>query len=78
MEGLLEKKLLNTESAVSLAKLPMQIRGFGPVKKTNYDSAMIRRKELLKVLEEEYLNCLPTKTADSTSKYNTGRSLDHG
>ena len=78
MEGLLEKKLLNTESAVSLAKLPMQIRGFGPVKKTNYDLAMIRRKELLKVLEEEYLNCRPTETVDNTSKYNTGRSLDHG
>jgi hypothetical protein len=78
MEGLLEKKLLNTESAVSLAKLPMQIRGFGPVKKTNYDLAMIRRKELLKVLEEEYLNYLPTETLDNTSNYNTGRNLDNG
>ncbi len=34
------------EAAVALAELPLQIRGFGPVKAANYAKAMKRRDEL--------------------------------
>jgi indolepyruvate ferredoxin oxidoreductase len=33
-----------------LAELPLQIRGFGPVKYSNYENAAKRRLELLDVL----------------------------
>jgi len=51
-----------------LARLPMQIRGFGPVKKSNYDSAMIRRKELLKLLEEEHVKWPSAETTENIFK----------
>jgi len=35
------------DAGVALAKLPLQIRGFGPVKMANHQSAMKRRAELL-------------------------------
>lgn len=73
LEGLLEKNSLNTELAVSLARLPMQIRGFGPVKKSNYDSAMIRRKELLKLLEKEHVKWPSAETTENIFK-----SSEHG
>ncbi|MGB5558100.1 MAG: DUF6537 domain-containing protein, partial [Paracoccaceae bacterium] len=38
------------EAAVALAELPLQIRGFGPVKAANYAKAMKRRDELLAAL----------------------------
>ncbi len=37
-------------AAVALAELPLQIRGFGPVKAANHAKAMKRREELLTVL----------------------------
>ncbi len=37
----------NLDTAVALAELPDQIRGFGPVKDTNREKAAIRRTELL-------------------------------
>ena len=39
------------DAAVALAELPLQIRGFGPVKKAGYDAAMKRRAELLAAIE---------------------------
>jgi len=44
---------LNTENlptAVAIADLPDQIRGFGPVKDANREKAMVRRSELLAAL----------------------------
>lgn len=38
------------DAAIALAKLPMDIRGFGPVKKANARQAAKRREELLAVL----------------------------
>ncbi len=37
----------NIEAAVALAELPLQIRGFGPVKRANAEVAAKRRVELL-------------------------------
>jgi len=37
-------------AAVALAELPLQIRGFGPVKRTNAATAAKRREELLAVI----------------------------
>ncbi len=37
----------NIEAAIALAELPMQIRGFGPVKQANATAAEKRREELL-------------------------------
>jgi indolepyruvate ferredoxin oxidoreductase len=39
------------ETAVSLAELPDQIRGFGPVKQANRAKAEARRKRLLESLQ---------------------------
>ncbi|MBV1902851.1 MAG: indolepyruvate ferredoxin oxidoreductase family protein, partial [Marinosulfonomonas sp.] len=39
------------DAAVALAALPMQIRGFGPVKEASYATAMKRRDELLAALK---------------------------
>ncbi|NQZ72317.1 MAG: indolepyruvate ferredoxin oxidoreductase family protein [Dinoroseobacter sp.] len=38
------------EAVVALAKLPLQIRGFGPVKAAHADAASLRRAELLSVI----------------------------
>ena len=38
------------DAVVALAKLPLQIRGFGPVKAANAKSASLRRAELLSVI----------------------------
>ncbi|MBK5934935.1 indolepyruvate ferredoxin oxidoreductase [Rhodovulum imhoffii] len=40
----------NRDAAVALAELPLQIRGFGPVKRANLDKAEDRRKVLLAAL----------------------------
>jgi len=39
------------DAGIALAELPLQIRGFGPVKEANHASAMKRRGELLAALE---------------------------
>ena len=38
------------EAAIALARLPLEIRGFGPVKDANARQAAKRREELLAVL----------------------------
>jgi len=38
------------DAAIALAALPLEIRGFGPVKETNARKAAKRREELLAVL----------------------------
>ena len=38
------------DAAVALAELPLQIRGFGPVKRANHAAAMQRRDEMLAAL----------------------------
>ena len=40
----------NLDAAVALAELPLQIRGFGPVKAANAEKAAARREELLAAL----------------------------
>ena len=40
----------NMDAAVALAELPLQIRGFGPVKAANAEKAAARREELLAAL----------------------------
>jgi indolepyruvate ferredoxin oxidoreductase len=40
------------EALIALAELPLQIRGFGPVKQANEQKAAKRREELLAVLRE--------------------------
>ncbi|MEY8802892.1 indolepyruvate ferredoxin oxidoreductase family protein [Leisingera sp. XS_AS12] len=40
------------DALIALAELPLQIRGFGPVKQTNEQKAAKRREELLAVLRE--------------------------
>ena len=40
------------DAAVALAELPLQIRGFGPVKQKNEANAAKRREELLAVLQQ--------------------------
>ena len=46
--GLLQDDKL--DAAVALAELPLQIKGFGPVKQANEAKAAKRREELLAVL----------------------------
>jgi len=43
----------NTAEAIELARLPLQIRGFGPVKVEAAQKAALRRTQLLEVLREE-------------------------
>ncbi|MEM6596092.1 MAG: DUF6537 domain-containing protein, partial [Pseudomonadota bacterium] len=43
----------NRDAAVALAELPLQIRGFGPVKEANERAAAKRREELLVMLNAE-------------------------
>jgi indolepyruvate ferredoxin oxidoreductase len=50
MKQLLKEADRNPEAAIALAELPMQIRGFGPVKEANATSAAKRRDELLAAL----------------------------
>jgi indolepyruvate ferredoxin oxidoreductase len=38
------------EPAMALARLPLTIRGFGPVKEANADKALARRAELWAVI----------------------------
>ena len=40
----------NLDAAVALAELPLQIRGFGPVKAAHAEKAALRREELLAAL----------------------------
>ena len=42
----------NQDAAVALAQLPLQIRGFGPVKHANAEAAAKRRAELLAMLDK--------------------------
>ena len=71
-------KFLNTEAAVSLAKLPMQIKGFGLVKKSNYKSAMLRRNELLRLIEEERSKAFPLEKTDSSPDTKTSKLHEYG
>ena len=41
-----------TEAAIALARLPLTIRGFGPVKEANEREASKRREELLSVIRQ--------------------------
>lgn len=41
----------NLEAAIALAELPLQVRGFGPVKEANAKAAEVRRAELLKAFQ---------------------------
>jgi indolepyruvate ferredoxin oxidoreductase len=41
----------NREAALALAELPLQIRGFGPVKAANAEKAATRRQALIKALD---------------------------
>ena len=47
MAEVLKEPGRNLEVAVALAELPLQIRGFGPVKEANAKSAEARREDLL-------------------------------
>ena len=40
------------EAAIALARLPLTIRGFGPVKEANEREASKRREELLSVIRQ--------------------------
>ena len=42
----------NQDAAIALAELPLQIRGFGPVKLANEAKAAKRREELLAALSK--------------------------
>ena len=47
MTEVLKGPVRNLDAAVALAELPLQIRGFGPVKDANAEVAARRRVELL-------------------------------
>ena len=47
MAEVLKDPARNMDAAISLAELPLQIRGFGPVKHANAEAAAKRREELL-------------------------------
>jgi indolepyruvate ferredoxin oxidoreductase len=47
----LKRATVNPEAAIALAALPLDVRGFGPVKHANATTAARRRIELLAVLE---------------------------
>jgi indolepyruvate ferredoxin oxidoreductase len=51
MARVLQAPEQNIEAAIALAELPLQIRGFGPVKEANAKAAEIRRAELLAAFE---------------------------
>ncbi len=50
LKEVLAKAPANPDAAVALAELPLQIRGFGPVKEANAEAAARRREELLVAL----------------------------
>jgi indolepyruvate ferredoxin oxidoreductase len=50
MEEVLRLAPANPDAAVALAELPLQIRGYGPVKEANAETAARRREELLAAL----------------------------
>ena len=50
MEEVARLAVGNLDAAVALAELPLQIRGFGPVKAANAEKAAARREELLAAL----------------------------
>ena len=41
----------NPEAEVALAELPLEVKGFGPVKEANAAKAKARRAKLLKAIE---------------------------
>ena len=45
--NVLKKQKRNPEVAVALAELPLQVKGFGPVKEANAKAMEARRAELL-------------------------------
>ena len=47
MAKVLKEPGRNLDAAIALAELPLQIRGFGPVKSTSARAAAKRREELL-------------------------------
>ncbi|MGI9391509.1 MAG: DUF6537 domain-containing protein, partial [Boseongicola sp.] len=51
MKRILKEPTRNTEAAIEVAGLPLQIRGFGPVKADNATAAAMRRDELLAAIE---------------------------
>ena len=52
LRGVLDRlTTANFDTAVALAELPDQIRGFGPVKDANRAKAEVRRTELLAALD---------------------------
>ncbi len=51
MARVLKEPERNIEAAIGLAELPLQIRGFGPVKAANAEAAAMRREELLATFE---------------------------
>lgn len=48
--ALVNSNITNNDAAISLARLPLQIRGFGYVKQQSYEVAMKTRLELLEIL----------------------------
>ncbi len=48
--ALVNGNISNNDAAISLAMLPLQIRGFGSVKQQSYEVAMKTRLELLEIL----------------------------
>jgi len=48
--ALVNSNITNNDAAISLARLPLQIRGFGSVKQQSYEVAMKTRLELLEIL----------------------------
>ena len=51
MKKILGNPALNIDAAIALAELPLQIRGFGPVKMASAEVAARRRDELLAEFE---------------------------
>ncbi len=46
------------DEVMELARLPLQVRGFGPVWEQNYEAAMTRRTELLEVIRHKHGHAL--------------------
>jgi indolepyruvate ferredoxin oxidoreductase len=51
-EWLPDARAETMDALIALAELPLQIRGFGPVKAANEATAAKRREELLSVLRQ--------------------------
>ncbi|WOI57176.1 indolepyruvate ferredoxin oxidoreductase family protein [Palleronia sp. LCG004] len=54
LDTFLPKVAENRAAILALARLPLEIRGFGPVKKANADRAAARRTEILRAIKEGY------------------------